>query len=247
MASSMEACTRSWAQQAMSLAECSGKIGHELQPVAARRGVKPSVGKSELLDVHHLEARVRDSRRTGELDHSFRQVDADQLPVRRDQGGDWLAQGAGAAGKVEDSHPRAEVQQLDDALPAARLFARHDAVEPLLVGGSIPAEHRGEELLRFHAFHSCSNHAAARRVSVLVTPATWMPTGRPLTGAGSTATGWCVVLKGRVKRDSGSRMSLAASMGGATTAVAGTIRASTPSIARSAWSCSRVRSSRACS
>src|SRR3989442_339373 len=202
----------------MSLAECSGKIGDELQPVAARRGVKPCVGKSELLDVHHVEARLRVSRRTGELDHSFRQVDAAQLSARRDQGGDWLAQGAGAAGKVEDWNPRAEVQQLDDALPSARLFARHDAVEPLLVGGGIPAEHRGEELLRFHAFHSCSNHAAARRVSVLVTPATWMPTGRPLTGAGSTATGWCVVLKGRVKRDSGSRMSLAVSVCGATTA-----------------------------
>src|SRR5207245_5027272 len=230
----------------MSLAECSGKIGHELQPVAARRGVKPCVGKSELLDVHHLEARARDSRRTGELDHSFRQVDADQLPVRRDQGGDWLAQGAGAAGKVEDSHPRAEVQQLDDALPAARLFARHDAVEPPLVGGRIPAEHRGEELLRFHALHSCSNHAATRRVSVLVTPATWMPTGSPLTGAGRTATGWCVVLKGRVKRDSGSRMSLAVSIGGAATAVAGRISASKPSIARPAASCSLDLSSHAC-
>src|SRR2546422_8310743 len=218
----------------MSLAECSGKIGHELQPVAARRGVKPSAGKSELLDVHPLEARVGDSHRTGELDHSFRQVDADQLPARRDQGGDWLAQGARAASKVEDSHPRAEVQQLDDALPAARLFARHDAVEPLLVGRSIPAEHRGEELLRFHAFHSCSNHAAARRVSVLVTPATWMPTGRPLTGAGSTATGWCVVLKGRGKPDSASRVSLGASVVGGTAPVARTISPSTSSIPRPA-------------
>src|SRR2546427_791569 len=71
----------------------------------------------------------------------------------------------------------------------------------------MPAEDHGVEVLRLQAAdfrHSCSNQLATRSVSALVCPTTWIPTGRPATGAGRTATGWCVVLNGLVKRVIGS-------------------------------------------
>jgi len=73
----------------------------------------------------------------GQLDHAFGQVDPDQLTVRLDKCGEWLAQSARAASEVENSHPRTQLEELDDALSSARLPASHDAVEPLLVGGGI--------------------------------------------------------------------------------------------------------------
>src|SRR5438874_3307486 len=213
------------------------------------RGVKRRVWKRELLEVHHLEGCVWDPGPARQRDHSFREVHTDERAVGPDQGGKGpdqggkgLAQRARTAREVQDAHARLQLQQLHHSLPAKRFLARHDAVQPLLVRGGVPAEHRGEQVFRLHPLHSLSNQAAARRVSELVRPATWMPTGSPPTGTGTTATGWSVVLKGRVKRDSGSRTSWALAMGGATIAVAGRISASTCSIARSASAWSRVRS-----
>src|SRR2546427_10119456 len=94
----------------------------------------------------------------------------------------------------------------------------------------MPAEDHGVEVLRLQAAdfrHSCSNHLATRSVSALVCPTTWIPTGRPATGAGTTATGWCVVLNGLVKRVIGSRASSVSPTSGAASADAGRGRAAT--------------------
>jgi len=94
----------------------------------------------------------------------FGQVDPRQLTVRLDKCGEWLAQSARAASEVENSHPRTQLEELDDALSSARLPASHDAVEPLLVR---PAAFRlniaGKSSFDFTpSSHSCSNQAAAR-------------------------------------------------------------------------------------
>ena len=159
--------------------------------MTASSGVERVVSKHQLLDIHDLERRVRDSGRGGrasQLDHSDRQVDADDLAIGGDLGGEWLAQSSRTAGQVEHAHPRLQLEKVDHALPAASLSARHDVVEPALIGRRVAAEDGREQLFRFH-FHSCSNHAAARSVSLLRRPTTCMPTGRPFAGAGSTATG----------------------------------------------------------
>src|SRR5438874_946817 len=226
----------------------AGQVRRELEPVPAGRGVEGGAGKVEVLDVHHLEARVRDAGCASELDHALRQVDPGHLAVGRDLRGDGFAQRAGSAGQVEHAHARPELEQLDRALAATGLTAGHDLVEPPLVRRGMPAEDRRIEVLRLQAadlFHSCSNQLATRSVSALFRPITWMPTGRPLAGAGRTATGWCVVLNGLVKRVIGSRGWSVSCTRGATIAEAGTRRASTSRMAARAASCSLGRSSSA--
>src|SRR6185503_14898835 len=110
----------------------------------------------------------------------------------------------------ERAHARSRAGQLEHPHPPAGLAPLHHVLEAPLVSLGVAAEDRREELLRLHATrarHRCSSQAAAATAPALVRPTTWMPTGRPLTGAGRVTTGWPVVLKGRVKRESGSRTS----------------------------------------
>src|SRR6266568_2289923 len=221
-------------QNALRLAQCTSEVGRELQPVPANGGVECRVIERERFDVHDLEPCVGDAQRSSVLDHPRREIDADDLAARSDELGDWPAQDARTAREIQDPHPRSGPRELDHPCPAARFAAGHDLVQAPLVSLGVTAEHARKEILRFHEAsrcHSRSSQPAAEIASPLVRLTTWIPTGRPSTGAGMTTTGWPVVLKGRVNRVSGSRASLPASTDGATIAVAGTSRASIPSIA----------------
>src|SRR5206468_13108185 len=136
------------------------------------------------------------------------------------------------------------------AQPAARLAPLHDLGEPCLIGLAVAAENCRVALLGLHAAglrRSRSSHIAAASAPALVRPTTWMPTGSPLTGAGSDTTGWPVRLNGRVYRASGSRASLPVVTGGATIAVVGRISASTSDIDACAAACRPGRAARASS
>src|SRR4029077_16708727 len=190
-------------------------------------------------DVHDLEPSPRDLQGARQGDHPRGQVDADHLSARHHHRRHSPAQGARAAREIEDFHPRPRIDQLESAPAAQRLAAGHDLLQPLLVGDSVTAENRGEQILGLHAssvFPLCSSQAAALRASLLVLPTTWIPTGNPRTGAGRQTTGWPEVLNGRVYRVTGSRTSVPTPMVGATTALAGSTSASTPCMARIAAS-----------
>src|SRR5712692_3945549 len=218
--------------------------------MTADSGVEGGVGEIETLDVHDLESGVLDGRTPRQLDHPAREVDAYHLSVRRHQRGEPPAEVARTAGKVEDAHSGPRLDKLDHARAPPRFAVGHDAFESLLVRLGMAAEDVRKELLRLHGrrpCHSISNVAATPIVEELVRPTTWIPTGNPVVGAGKHTTGCPVVLKGRVNRVSGSRTSSPALTGGATIAVAGTMRASMPSMARRAASRSRGSASRAAS
>jgi len=154
-----------------------------------------------MLYVHEQEAGCRDLHRAGQGDHPGGQVYADDLAVRRHHLRQSPAQGSRSASKIQDSHAGSGRDELERAPAAGGFAAGHDVLEAALIGESVAAEDRGEQLLGLHAssvFHRFSSHAAAPIAALLVRPTTWMPTGSPRTGAGSVTTGWPVVLKGRV-------------------------------------------------
>src|SRR5438445_3264693 len=227
-----------------SLAEGPREIGDELQAVPADRGIKGAIRKGEGLDVHDLEASIWDAGGSSQLDHPQGEVDPNHLAARRDPRCKGPRHVARTASEVEDPHPGPRFDHVDHALPAARLAARHDLVQSPLIIGGVAAEYPWIEFLGLQAeslFHSRSSQSAAPRVSALVLPATWIPTGSPADGPGNETTGCPVVLKGRVNRARGSRTSPAALIGGATIAVVGRRRASRPSMA--CWACRRKRGS----
>ena len=92
-------------QDATSFAQRRLQVGHELEAVPTRGGVKRSVAKRKLLDVHDLEARAWDLARASHLDHSRREVDADDLAAGSGQRGEPAGEVAGPARQVEDAHP----------------------------------------------------------------------------------------------------------------------------------------------
>src|SRR5258708_14117083 len=245
-----ESCTA--AQYASRLAQCHREVRRELDAMTTNSCIEIGVRKGQPFDVHHLEPGVGYVGRSCDIDHPGREVDADDLATGRPLLCKTPAQRPWPASQVEHAHARQDVAQLEHTQAAARFAPLHHLLDALLVGQRVPPEQRREELLRFHGvkfFHSRSSQSAALSASTLVRPTTCIPTGSPPrgTGAGSATTGWPVVLNGRVKRASGSRTSSPAPTGGATIAVAGSSKASTPSIACCASACKWGRSRRASS
>ena len=110
--------------------------------MAADGGIEHGIRKAEVLHVHQLEShrKVGWGFSPGELDHARRQVDPNQLAIRRDVAREAIAQRPRPAGEIEDALARTGVDPLDDGGPTARLAASHHLLEPLLVGGGMPAE-----------------------------------------------------------------------------------------------------------
>jgi len=130
-------------------AKGTGKVGHELETVAAGRRIEAGVGKAQLFDVHQVESQreVCGSAALGQFDHAGRQIDADHLAVRHHRSCQSIAERARPARQVKDSLAWHQLEPFDHGGSAARLAAGHHLIEALLVGGRVAAEGARVQLL----------------------------------------------------------------------------------------------------
>ena len=115
----------------------------------ANSGIEAAVGETKVLHVHQLEPHGEAGPRTlpGQVDHSRREIDPDDLAAGRDGLGDGVGERSWAAGQIEDPLAGRWLNPLDHRGAAMGLAARHHLVEALLIGGRNAAEGAGVEVL----------------------------------------------------------------------------------------------------